>query len=215
MPELISLWCLYNNIWTRSYILLFIWRVRGSRLKEFYKKGVLKYPTKFTGQHLRLVLFRNKAADWRTVTSLNTESGTGAFLWIFWNLYKNIYFANASDGMPLISKIFTGVSFRKMLHFHYKRKRQLFYYGQTLSKTLRIPERVNRVISQNSCELLLVKGPQQTKTCSKLTKKECFRNVLQVSLWLAWRIFLKSDFCKSSGLYINSSDGVLLLAVFS
>ena len=84
--------------------------------------------------------------------------------------------------MPLVSKIFTGVSFRKMLGFYYKRKRQLFYYEGTLSQTLKIPERVNRVISQNSSELLLMKVPQQTKTCSKSTKKECFRNVIRVSL---------------------------------
>ena len=131
LPKLISLWCLYNNMWTRFYLLLCTWRVRSSRLEEFYKKGLLKYSTKFTGKHLRWGLFCNKTSGLRPVTSLNTESGTGAFLWIFWNLYKNIYFTNM--GMSLISKIFTGVSLRKMLHFHYKRKRQLFYYERTLS----------------------------------------------------------------------------------
>ena len=30
---------------------------------------------------------------------LNTESGQGAFLWIFWNLYKNNYFTNVCEGM--------------------------------------------------------------------------------------------------------------------
>ena len=37
-------------------------------------------------------------------------------------------------------------------------------------------------------------------------------NVIWVSLYSAWKIFLKSvaepDFCRSSGLYINSSEGV-------
>ena len=132
------------------------------------------------------------------------------------NLYKNIYFANVCEGMPLKSKIFPGVSFRKILSFYYKRKRQLSYYEGTSSYIpLEIPERVNRVISQNFSELLLLKISQQTKTCSKLTKKECFRNVIRVSLWLAWRIFLKSvaepDFRKSSGLYISNRDGALLL----
>ena len=131
--ELISLWCLYNNIWTRFYRLSCTWRVRSSRLEEFYKKVVLKYSTKFTEKHLRWGLFCNKSAGWRSVTSLNTESGTGAFLWIFWNLYKDIYFANVCEGMPLISKIFTGVSFRKMLGFCYKQKRQLFYCEGTSS----------------------------------------------------------------------------------
>ena len=35
---------------------------------------------KFTGKHLRWGLFCNKAVGWRPATSLNTESGTGAFL---------------------------------------------------------------------------------------------------------------------------------------
>ena len=60
-----------------------------------------------------------------------------------------------------------------------------------------------------------MKVPQQKKTCSKSTKKEYFRNVIGVSLWLLWRIFLKSvaepDFHKSSGLYISNQDGALLL----
>ena len=130
-----------------------------------------------------------------------------------WNLYKNIYCANVCEGMPLKSKIFTGVSFRKILGFYYKRKRQLFYYEGTSSCIpLKIPERVNKVISQNSSELLLLKISQQTKTCLKSRKKECFRNVIQVPLWLARRIFLKSvtefDFLKYSSLFTNSIKGV-------
>ena len=132
LPGLISLWCLYCNIWTRFYLLLCTWRVRRSRLEKFYKKDVLKYSTKFTGKHLRWGFFCNKAAARRPVTSLNTESGTGAFLW-FWNLYQNIYFANVFLVMPLKSKIFTGVSFRKMLSFYCKQKRQLFHYEGTSS----------------------------------------------------------------------------------
>ena len=133
MSELISLWRFYYNIWTPFNLLLCSWRVRSSRLEEFYKKGVLRYSTKFTGKHLCWGLFYNKAAGWRPVTSLNTESGTSAFLWIFWNLYENIYFTNVCKGMPLISKIFNGVSFPKMLAIYYKRKRQLFYYEGTSS----------------------------------------------------------------------------------
>ena len=121
LPELTSLWCLYCNIWTRFSLLLCTWRVRSSRSEEFYKKGILKYSTKFTGKHLRWGLFCNKASGWRLATSLNTESGTGAFLWIFLNQYL-------FSKTPLKSKIFTGVSFRKILGFCYKRKRQLFYF---------------------------------------------------------------------------------------
>ena len=139
MLELISLWCLYYNILTRLYLLLctFIYfmyfYVRSSRPEEFYKRGVLKYSTKFTGKHLRLGRFCNKAAGWSPVTSLNTESCSDTFLWIFWNLYKNVYFENVCEGMPLISKIFNGVSVRKMLGFYYKQKRKLCYYEGTSS----------------------------------------------------------------------------------
>ena len=116
MPELISLWCLYYSVWTRFYLSVCTWRVRSSRPEQLYKKGVLKNPTKFLGKHLSL--FFNKAAGWRPATSLNTESGTGAFLWILWNPYENISFANVYEGMPLKSKIFTGASFRKILVFY-------------------------------------------------------------------------------------------------
>ena len=66
--------------------------------------------------------------------------------------------------MPLKSKIFTGVSFRKILGFYYKRERQLFYYEGTSSYIpLKIPERVNSVISQNSSELFLLKISSRQK----------------------------------------------------
>ena len=152
------------------------WRVRSSRLEEFYKEGILKSSTKFTGKHLRRSLFCNKAASWKPTTSLHTESSTAIF-------FKNIYFVNVCEGVPLKSKIFTGVSFRKILAFYYKRNRQLFYYeGNSPYVPLKIPECVNRVISQNFSELLLLRMPQQTKTCSKSTTKECFRYVIRVSL---------------------------------
>ena len=48
--------------------------------KEFYKKGVLKNSTKFTGKHLPRGLFCSKDAGLRSATSLKTESGTEALL---------------------------------------------------------------------------------------------------------------------------------------
>ena len=42
LPELITLWCIFYNIWTRFYLLLCTWIVGSSRPKDFYKKGVLK-----------------------------------------------------------------------------------------------------------------------------------------------------------------------------
>ena len=126
-------------------------------------------------------------------TLMNTESDIGAFLWILWNLYKNIYFANIREVVPLKSKIFTGASFGKILGFYYKRNRQLLYYERTLSYVpLKIPKRVNRVFFQNSSELFL-KIPHHTKTCSKSTKKERFGNVIRASLWLPLRLYFWSQ----------------------
>ena len=153
---------------------------KSSRLEESYKKGVLKYSTKCTGKHLLWSLFYNKAASRRPLTSLNTETGASVFLWIFLNLYKNIYFVSACEGMPLINKIFTGVSFRKMLSFYYKRKRQFLYYEGTPSKTLKIFERVNSVVSQNSW-VVACESTWEDKNLFKVNKKrliqECYSGV--------------------------------------
>ena len=112
--------------------------------------------------------------------------------------------------------IITGVSFRKILGFYYKRNRQLFYYERTLSYIpLKIPERVNRVILQNSSELLLLKIAQQTKACSKSTTKkalallqEFYSGVFIISLENIFEVYDVSGFRKSSGLYINSGERV-------
>ena len=97
LAKLISIWCLYYNIWTRFYLFLCTWRVRSCHLEEFYKNGVLKYSTKITGKYLRWGFFYNKAAGWRPVTWLNTESGLGAFLRVFWNIHKKRQRGHASD----------------------------------------------------------------------------------------------------------------------
>ena len=82
----------------------------------------------------------------------------------FYKIFKNIYFANVFEGLPLKSNVFTGASFRKILSFYYTQNRQLFYYEGTLSYiTLKISERVNRVIFPNSSELLLLKIPSRQK----------------------------------------------------
>ena len=75
----------------------------------------------------------------------------------------------------------------------------LFDYERTSSYIpLKIPERIDKVISQNYSELLLLKISQQKKTCSKSTRKECFRMLFQKVCDGVW----------SSDLYINSSEGV-------
>ena len=192
--ELVSLWCLYYNIWTRFIYLYVLEEPEVVARKSSIKMVLYKYFTKFTEKHLRWGIFCNKAASWWPGTSLNTESGTDVFsVSSLKSFYKNIYFANVSKGMPLKSKIFSGVSFRKILGFYCKQTRKIFNYEGISLQTLKIPERVNRIISWNSSELLLIKVSHQTKTCSMSTKKECFRNVILVSLWLAgeyfWRLW--------------------------
>ena len=93
------------------------WRVRSSRPEDFFKKSVLKNFRAFTGKHRFQGLFCDKVAGWRPATSLNTKSG--AFLWIL-RIFKDIYFANVCESLPLKNKIFTRVSFRKILGFYYK-----------------------------------------------------------------------------------------------
>ena len=78
----------------------------------------------------------------------------------FCEIFKNIYYANVCEGLLLKKKIFTRVSIPKILDFYYKRNRQLFYYEGTSSYIpLKILEHVNRVVFQNSSELLLLSIP--------------------------------------------------------
>ena len=88
------------------------------------------------------VSFAIKLQAWSLATSLNTESGTGAFLWLL--RYLNIYFANVCEGLPRKNRIFTRVSLCNILGIYYKRNAQLFYYkGTSLYIPLKILERVN------------------------------------------------------------------------
>ena len=189
--ELISLWCLYYNIWTRFIYFYVLEEPEVVARKSSMKMVFLNIPQNSLGNICTRVSFVTKL---QAGTSLNTESGTDIFsVSSLKSFYKNIYFANVSKGMPLKSKIFSGVSFRKTLGIYCKRKRQLFNYEGISLQTLKIPELVNRIIFCNSSELLLIKVSHQAKTCSMSTKKECFRNVILVSLWLAgeyfWRLW--------------------------
>ena len=167
------------------------WRVRSSRRKEFFKKGILKKFTTFTGKHLHRVLAQN------LVEVLCCE---------FCKIFKDIYFAKVCEDLPLKNKISTGVYFRKILDFYYKWN--FYYEGTSLYVPLTILERANKIIFQTSFEFLVLSIAEQTKTCSNSTTKECFRDVIWLFLYLAWKIFLKymmeSKFFKSWSLYINS-----------
>ena len=52
----------------------------------FYKKGVLKKLTKFTGKNLCWSLFFNRFSGLRPATLLKRDSNKGDFLWMLWNL---------------------------------------------------------------------------------------------------------------------------------
>ena len=143
-----------------------------SRSEEFYKKGVHKYSAKFTRKHLCRDLFCKacnfiKHRIWHRCFPVNFEKSL-----------RPCFLQNVCEDLLLKSKILIGVSFSKILGFYYKRSRQLFYYGGTSSYIhLQIPKCVNKVIFQNSSELLLPKIPQQTKTC------KIYKGMFQVSLF--------------------------------
>ena len=103
----------------------------------------------------------------------------------FCKIFKDIYFANVCEDLPLKNKIFTRVFFCKILGFYYKWNRQLFYYEGTLSYVpLKILERVNRVIFQNSFEFFWIPSEytSKDKNMFKVDNKECFRDVIRLFL---------------------------------
>ena len=78
----------------------------------------------------------------------------------FYETLKKIYFVKVCDDLLLKSKIFTWVSFRKILGFDYKQNRELFYHERTSPYIpLKNPELAKSVISQNSPDLLPLKIP--------------------------------------------------------
>ena len=79
-----SLFSFYGHVFI--YFVYLKSQNRSSRPEDFFKKGALINSTKFTKKHLRRCLFCNKAAGWRPATTLNTESGRGAFLRILRSL---------------------------------------------------------------------------------------------------------------------------------
>ena len=72
--------------------------IESSRQEVFCEKDVLRNFTKFTGKHLCQCLFFNKVAIRRPATFLKRDSGTGVFLWIWWNLQEHLFLQNTSGG---------------------------------------------------------------------------------------------------------------------
>ena len=131
----------------------------------------------------------------------------------YFKSYIYLYFTNVTEGMHLKSKILYGVAIRKILSFYHKPKRQLFYYDGTSSyNRLKIPECVKRVFLRIPLSCCFRKYPSRQKNIQSWQKRNASGMLFWASLWLAWRIFLKSVtesvFCKSSGFYINSNEGV-------
>ena len=63
---------------------------RSSLPEVFFKKGVLRNFTKFTGKHLYQYLFFN---------------GTGVFLWILWNFLEHLFLQKTSGGCFWVSLV--------------------------------------------------------------------------------------------------------------
>ena len=57
----------------------------------FHKKGVLKNFAKFTGKYLCRSLFFNKVKSLKPATLLKRDSGTGVFLWNWWNFQDYLF----------------------------------------------------------------------------------------------------------------------------
>ena len=84
-----------------------------------------------------------------------------------WEISKNTFSHRTSPGDWFVN-----------FSFNYKQNRLIFYCeGNALYIFLKTPEILDRVTLQKSSELLLLKIPQQAKTCSNSTRKRhynCF-----------------------------------------
>ena len=142
------------------------------------------------------VSFAIKLQAWRIATSLNTESGTGAFLWLL--RYLNIYFANVCEGLPRKNRIFTRVSLCNILAIYYKRNTQLFYYeGTSLYIPLKILGRVNRLFFRIPLSCCFWKYPSWQKHVQSRQQRNvsrmsfgCIYNLLGKYFWNLWRILI-------------------------
>ena len=94
----------------------------------------------------------------------------------FWEIFKKT-FVNVCVGLLLKSKIssaiFSQVKLQIFSFSYYEQNRQLSYYeGTAWYISLKILERLNRVIFQNYSDWSLLKKPQVTKTYWKSTTKK-------------------------------------------
>ena len=119
LPELISLWCF---ITISGHVFLYFYVLEEPEVvvrKISIKKVFLNIPHNSQ---------KNICAEVSFAISCNLEACNVIKYWIWYRcfLYKNNYFPDDCEGM-------FGVSFRKILGFYYKRKRQLFHYEGTSS----------------------------------------------------------------------------------
>ena len=102
----------------------------------------------------------------------------------FCEIFKNIYFANLYEGLPLKNKIFARISFCKIWSFYYKRNKQLFHSeGTSLFIPLKILERVNRSYFS---EFLWVVASEYTPKMKKVDNRGmfqvCYSGVFTINL---------------------------------
>ena len=118
LPQLILLWCLYDNLWTLLYPFYILEESEVVARKSSLKKVFLKIPQNSQENICAELSF-----------AIKVEAGGFQLHWIqnlievlsfeFWEIFKNIYFVNVYKGLPLNNKIFTRVSFRTILGFYY------------------------------------------------------------------------------------------------
>ena len=176
MPQLTSLWCVFYNICTRFCLFHVTEEWKVVTWQSSIRKVFLKVPQNSQ---------ENICAEVSFAISCRLE-GYNFIKYRIWyqcfpvNLAKSLRTSILqTSATACLWRVGSLLEFRKILGFYYKPNKQLFYCEGTLSFIpLKIDERVNRVIFQNSSELLHLKIPQQTKTDMFKTTKECFRNVI-------------------------------------
>ena len=98
-----------------------------------------------------------------------------------------MHFINVYGWLFFKSQIFVGVSFRKAAGFYNKKNRQLFYFERTGRYLfLKNPERLNKIIFQNTFEWLLLKYTRKQKK-SKVGNEKNTRTAPVNVVWVSLR----------------------------
>ena len=121
LPQLVSFWCLLQYLDKFSSNLC-----RSSHPKRLYKKGklsqvFLKFPQNSQENIYAGVSSPIKLQTWDLrLHWIQNLSNLQVLSCEFWKIFKDVYFANLCEALPLKSNIFT---FRKILGSYYKQNR--------------------------------------------------------------------------------------------